>query len=830
MMTSNQDDTFVDMLEARIDILAEAQQEDWLADYVYELIDDDEEGDIFYLPELIRNIRVRVFQSLPEEQRMKTNNELSFEFTWRLIGSRNHTRVTDGEPLKILDVAKVWLYDHIRTQNTATGRAVSDPQINDTEKLALIKKVVEKSIIPVLKEEVTTDIGFTIKDIVLEAWNFDKELEYGLEAQKQSIDSLDALIEEIDQFKPQPAYDAETIYEDYSFTVGKSESGLAQEYESSIELDMWDGIKVDDVIPICILNADEHKVRKDTFLAVDKRYFKVHAPVKSSLSRYNKYGWVSDAESYTIVMYVYIGQNEADAANAPPSEFLRVVYSYKKGKRTFNKVSVTLTKATEALKVTPQLIKNRINARWSNFRLLNSDDPDKEVVNVRQKLVVHGFQLDKNILMDLISDNNSFATLLRLNEVDKSWSRKKNLKFYVFLLAQMEIHITPSIVKSETTFVKDQGVIKTLWSGDPILSINVTSREKSQVKFGIKLILSLLTKYTEEYERLYQFREAIFEQGVEKMEPILEDVRNRTVRFNRNARVIKQLHQADPYMWNGSNYTRSGGSSPELQVIPITEDEIEYWRSQGRQVIKWPVLIEGADDDLQARCLLDDTLPCLQNYYTCSTAANPAKQKHRITLIQNTGPNKTLYPLIPKCIESNSGLKSSQDFNSVTFTGITSISNKSANHVNKTLRILNPGAKRMIGGSLPDFLGFEKLETVGMPRSQSSALMCLLYAYEDMKPGDVKSKFTTPEMYEQITEYRAVAAEYAVACLQENPGKTVEQIANEIANPDIFFDMKRYYRALEELFETNIFVHIRVNTISRCLAFLAKFFLGLHVL
>lgn len=822
------------VIESRIDILRNvSRRQGWVAEYVYESEDERLQNRpdlrLIFLPDYISLLRRVAFPNMTAEQQAAQGGEFTFALAWGLLSNISYYRITDGEPLDILEVAKVWLADQIHSVGTPLGRELAR-QTDRVARFVAIKKRIAEMITPVIQNEVTTDIGFTIKDLINAASRFPRDIISALQAQTLSLQALQAVQRELGNLESQPAYDNNLNYAIYGMQIARLDSNTALSYEPTLELDLWDGLIVDAVMPVCILNADEDKTGKNKFVSVDKRYFKVHAPSKEALLSYEANKWIDAAQSFTIIMYVYTGENEDNAADAPAKDFVQVSYSFKRGTEMFNQIQVYVTDADIGL------IKQRINARWKNFRILSLANADEELMEVRESFVVPAIIIDKDIVMDMIGSSVALSTLLRFKEDEKTWSQKKNLKYSVFLLGHMELQITPKTNKSHVMLVEDNGILRSLWENEQYIKVKVTGRNRTQIALGRHIVLRLLTKYIEDYDDNHAFYDELFpmrpEQkdssgrvvdkgfpGVKYVEPVVEEVRNRQNRFDPDAPVIKQLQQANPYLWNkDANYTRKGAPSKELQVMPIGEDQIEHFRSLGRQVIKWPVLLVDMKnvplaDQYQARCLVNPTPdhPCIQQYYTTATVQDGTgkkKQLRNIILVRNEGPNFEQYPFIPKCMEGGSGLVVMPNWN-LYFAGIEK-GQKNNERLNKTLRILAPGQRRGIQGSIPAFIGFSKVEAIGVRRSPASMLHCLLYATSDS--SGFRGYYNTEAADDDVRRIRESLANYAPMCMQENPGKTVAEIAAAIRNHDIFLDPAKYYRAAEELFELNIFVLKALDT------------------
>lgn len=805
------------MIAKRVRILEEiVATESWVAEYVYQIADADASAirdssfARVFLIDLVYDLTINQFPMLPENFKLKYGGVPTFEFVWDFVTAGRYYRITDGEPLQLLELAKVWLNrQYVDTFVPLLGELAPE-QVNNR-----LGEIVSASIRPILEKSVTTDVVFVIKDLINDAMNLDSKLEELRRMQFSTLSSLKSLQAEFRKTVAQPAYDTELKEASFALKVKRRGELSSGPYRETSELDMWDGVKVDTVLPVCILNYDEDKTAKAKTSSVEKRLFKMHAPDLSQLQKYRDAGWVRENKALTIIMIVYIGEDEAEADNAPKEDFIVVTYSFKRGSEKFN--SLTFTLSGDDWQRRLQLIRSRINSRWQSFEIIELSNPDYEISDVEMEFVAYGLKIDKTVFMEIIFSSANYMSVIRFNEKQDPWSQKKNLSFSVDLLGGMQFHLTPKKITASVSLVKNNGVPTSLWIGDDILSCVVNCRNFAQAELCRSLILKLLGAYVAQYRDQAEIISNMFPPraenrdaagrliesefaGINIADPIIKEVRERGEVANPDSKAIKQLRQADPEMWGNSNYAKVTANR-HLQVMPIREDEIDYYLNEGRDVIKFPVYVNGVPAKFQAKCL-SNPQGCVQNYYTTATV-EPAKQLKRISLFKNKGPNSDEYPLLPKAAEAASGLAVNEDWE-IKFSFKTPI--KKSDHVSNTLRILPSGSRRVIEGSIPALLSFRRVEAIGMPRSPSSLIHCVIHAL------DGAQSLQTIISEDIIAELRLQIATKAVLCMQENPGKKVEEVAREIADPTVFLDPKKHYRAVEDHFKTNIFT---LKTLSK---------------
>lgn len=102
---------------------------------------------------------------------------------------------------------------------------------------------------------------------------------------------------------------------------------------------------------------------------------------------------------------------------------------------------------------------------------------------------------------------------------------------------------------------------------------------------------------------------------------------------------------------------------------------------------------------------------------------------------------------------------------------------------------------------------FAEYYRVGVEQSPSSLIGCLLMR---------RTMMGVPTPYNAIDVRTKISQDPAcvVACLQENPGLDAEQIRLDIANPSVYFDPRRFYRAIELYFGVRVLVFSKEQEIA----------------
>jgi hypothetical protein len=790
-------------IREHIEILDEytTQAAPWFVEYVYQTtreklalanIEYDEERNepplIMYLPDTVNLLVVASGATGNEHLR-------SFDSVWAEFVGSGYERISDSSPINVLDVAIVWLSVgiYMPTRSPPFDILPEGPLKGASNKILM--DLIDDYVEPVVNIEHDTDAVFSKKTIIQSAIQLPQRIRLGIVVQAKSLASLNLIDENyLDKsagLTDLPAFDDELISVSYSMYLEKD--GAIVPYVPSLEYAIFDAISVNEFIPFCVSNMDEMKTGKSVFSSVQNRLFKVHATKDSDLRRYHKNGWIESADSYSIILFVYIGKERELSSTTPAKDFAEVVYSYKKSTPRFNKFTVTLK--TRDINVVMARLNQSLTNGYQVALVKNETD------EIKQEFLVPGLELDKDLFIHLLFTDVTAATILRYNELENPWTLKKIIKFSAFLLGHMDIKIKEEDLKTSTRLVSNKGVKQAIMKGDKIVVVTVTARDNEQHGIMRFFILKLLAKYVKEYDRLLDFHNTFFGEERDRIEPLSE--LGTLAGGENDLPNIKLLRHADPGVWWNASYARPIAPDPDLQVKPIREDEIEKYRAMGRDVIRWPVRVVNMEDEMQTAPSIDPhTGKELIVYYTTTTDAKP-----HITLVPNPGPNGATHPLLPKCQQSSSDLMVNKTTWEITLYKPDNA--KTTKEALKTLKILEPGRFGPVYGSIIRYLQATRMTRMGVRRSQSSFLHCVLYAleYADLH-GQFRAIYTKSEADQVVEELRSLLPEFAVACMQENPDRTVEEIATELGDPSVFLDPSRHYRALEELFKVGIFTAV----------------------
>jgi hypothetical protein len=800
-MDNQSDPDYISTLSERLTLLRQLNTDQRYASHVYVTNSDaDDIEKLIYLPDVM----IRLITASVEEPEFS-----NFSNIWQVFVAYNYTNYMDGSPLDMLALATAWLAvgisivdgDTILTNN-------DDEKIEDipepfyelslasdsTERTAELFKIIDEQIHAAIQLEYSTNLAFTRVNLITAAVQFFPMIRSGLESQVRLEKTFTNIIKNYKNTKPLAAYDdildTGTFVLDITDDDGRILNMVPESY-----IDLFDNVACSPLLPVCIFNGDEVKTGKAIFQAVNNRIIKTDCPTAEALLTMQKKGFFNNEKSLRIVMYVYVGEKVNNTLDEPMSQFAEVIFSFKKGDQSFNKFTITF-KYQNLIDV----VIERLNNHLVNYKVATPAKSENQIINITQAFIIPSLTLDKEIFM-FFATVDVGNSLFKFDEHDTPWSQKKILNFMMLLVGHVKFTIKPKVIEHNTVMVIDKGQRLGLIGGDHIVKITLTAQNMEQYNLSRFIILRFFANYVKTYEENYKIYNAVFpRKHVDPFVPVSISSRNKgdAEGNSNNLRTIKQLRVVDPPLWMFCNYTRVAASNVNQQVRPISESKVSKYLQSGRMVIKWPVEVVDLPPEKQTKPSIDpQTRQEIRVYYTTYSDENPF-----IALIPNQGPNAATHPYLPKCQKTSSGLIVNADW---TLT----LREKEKNTVRsskKTLRLLPPGETGPVNGSLNHFIGSgNPIFRYGVPRSKSSFLHCVLFAAS--VPGDdYRNIHTLPEAEDYVAEIRSMLAPFASACLQENPGKSIEEIAEALQDPDVYLDPALYYRACEENFGINIFI------------------------
>lgn len=102
---------------------------------------------------------------------------------------------------------------------------------------------------------------------------------------------------------------------------------------------------------------------------------------------------------------------------------------------------------------------------------------------------------------------------------------------------------------------------------------------------------------------------------------------------------------------------------------------------------------------------------------------------------------------------------------------------------------------------------FAEYFRVGVEQSPSSLISCMLMRRNMM---GINTPYNAVDVRVKISQ----DSDCVNACIQENPGLDVEEIRSDMANPNVYFDPRRFYRAIELYFGIRVLVFSKEQEIA----------------
>lgn len=254
------------------------------------------------------------------------------------------------------------------------------------------------------------------------------------------------------------------------------------------------------------------------------------------------------------------------------------------------------------------------------------------------------------------------------------------------------------------------------------------------------------------------------------------------------------------------------------QPIIIKPDEVEDWRNftissrqnvELRQVMPFPPLedVDGEHDD---PLLLDPYDPRVRLWIVCPWNDFP----YPYPKLSNILKNRDKFPYIPCCGQKDTISDMNSSYYHYWDENQTVKGPKKVNYNMSTMKILKHSGRKakldkIFNRLLSGYNTEEGMEIVfkrcGVPIGYNSLIHCVLVAIGDKTYNKLRSD-SDKEIY--ATKVR----EYIVKTInpeifkQELYDSTLDEIKEDLENPEVDFAAEKYYRSLEEIFNVNIFV------------------------
>jgi hypothetical protein len=582
--------------------------------------------------------------------------------------------------------------------------------------------------------------------------------------------------------------------------------------------DIFNSAITDYLIPFIQYNIRPVKGEDDQI----ERYYKIYKG-KSIDSRpeYNnvKLDSAQAPKGQTIYMNVWIGENYEDtydeSITSKKDAFNIVTISYLED---LNIVRV-LFSSPHSDDINENTLINRIHTHLPTFPL-----PQKQAINevrISGSFMIYNTDLVEATLFHLIMNDPLFSSYLYLEESGKSFAEKTRLNIHYRSASSDESGKTKSKKRSAVSATISQETINPgdqYWVQQPdgtqisyvyqqaFPAINVkmtraTSRRVAQ-KF-VDVLARLFRRYCDSRDILNMYLYYVPEYSSVLNAKSQQRARNGTgvpfstesgqVISNESSRVEElRKFAGDIFV---ANFARK--CQKNFQPKLIRPEEAAIWQNkyivrgasrEERQTMEFP-----KDNPVHVMVCPDDKYPY------------PGVFENK------TLSNRQLYPYIPCCFRRDQLLSSKSALNKY-LTGNTSrqvrATTTRSSHIMKTPKLLPPGRIGHIPSSISEFLRRYDPEAgeifrYGTPRSINSFIHCVALSLEN------RSYMITPDREQWVSDLRTnlfVQGIRPELLRQELYDMANEDIIRVTTDNDEFFDPLRFYRAMELLFDCNIYV------------------------
>ena len=444
------------------------------------------------------------------------------------------------------------------------------------------------------------------------------------------------------------------------------------------------------------------------------------------------------------------------------------------------------------------------------------------------------FDLDVNdiYLVDMVINTELMNSYLFVKETNTPYAEKKQLKIYYksfsgFVEEEEKVAegyiVNPSSVTVSLTQNKAHGgeivLVQTpegekkfrLPNGLPYVRAKITQAESLDTANQFVKIFSRLMRYykaeKDNVERLYSAFVPELTQATTR--EIKITVKQATGKKGAGDSKIERLKEVAPDLFvNG--YARKCQCS--MQPIAIPPDEIQAWQNH-------TFLYKETQKQRQVMPFPPDNP---QWYFVCPSDSTP----YPGVKLNEVLPNKDIYPCLPCCFKDDQmDPQANSKYNECYSgkikkekpTGGIKESTKETHKI-KTDRILGTGRYGYLPKGVADLLSKyqtdktpdktidKKIDMVrmGIPQSTNSLLHCVSIAIQDPSYAPL----TGDQKEEYVTNIRNIIAKQAVPNLmkQEMFDFSDEEISEQLSNNEIFLDPNLFYRAIEQLYNINIYV------------------------
>jgi hypothetical protein len=537
--------------------------------------------------------------------------------------------------------------------------------------------------------------------------------------------------------------------------------------------------------------------------------------------------YVKSSNKNTIYLTLWLAdldvQTPLEFDKAPTESFSTVIYYLENNYLTI-KIPVGLDPKKRILTDKIKVI-NRVQEALKYIEFGNFEE-----IKVGGDFNVWNFEYEESSFLDMILINPIMNVYLYVEENMTPFALKKRLdihyrsmftdeaegetptdKPYISNKAAVSITLTQSYVGEDSDVevydVASKTTTKAKFNAStPYVHINITQAESQEILDEFIMIFQLLIKhYNNNKEEIIAAYYEIAPELVEvnkllttkqKYTPKGEIILGKITTGTKENSRIRHLKEIAPEVFV-TNYARR--CQAELQPIIITDDEIPKWQSRkiegkARQVLKYP----HANPKWNFVCP-DDDIP----YPTVKVNRDLS--------------NKDIYPYIPCCAKTDKmshGIKSKyRDY--IEGVPVTVKKGAKADKPISTHKILEPHKLGKVPGAISTILSRYsdkpgKIRRYGAIYGPNSLLHCISVAFDDPK---YMNQTTDAEKEAYVVRMRKYISQSVHPALlkQELYNYKDQDILELLADNNKFYDPTLIYRAIEAVYNINIYVFSRLQ-------------------
>ena len=492
-------------------------------------------------------------------------------------------------------------------------------------------------------------------------------------------------------------------------------------------------------------------------------------------------------------------RDKSNDINRETNIILKILEDKKiKNKERYIDIIISM-KDINTIKISSEYNKNFISKDKiinSCLDILKTKNDPKNIKEVNVNGVYYMFEnINKDVMLDMILNNNIFSKLLSVNEMSISTLASVHIYFENSILGKITLNLTPMKVSTKN--------IKSLLSSNidenkiPLNTNMIRIRIKkcdniNKIKDFQNLFSKLIKLYTNEKPsimEIYKNYGCSLETG---------DLEDENVKVKVDKKDEKDLQKIDPFVFDKkTKYTTNCSPDRKPRYLPDEEAKIKIEEGKIENIIKFP-----------KEEIVDKTYP---RYYICD------REPYMYPGLQVNKYKETneLVPYLPCCfLEKQTDKLEYKDYYFTNDIDKTTTSMGSRNIKTSTYIIENfkkPLDRKMFGVLPPNlkkiFLIGDRNNIYyreGMLDTKSSFLNCVMQALDTKKLSN-ENEFNILPFLEKKRQDLATNT-FAGYCAQEMFDYSINEIINKIKNIDEYLDPKLFIHLLELYFDCNIFL------------------------